>query len=170
MTEQTTPNQAPAASQSAGGVLLADGIPAAPQGTNHLRPDTAPAPARPQGALPSAPPEPEPEPQIPSPPPGFGGRTDAHVGMSLGLAPPGLGDSRQLADDSAPDSLMRRDEGGGASVKQTVVHKQPPAKEHPFKQMMREAAEKAAAAKAPATPSPAGEPEVLDAEFEEKTG
>jgi hypothetical protein len=86
----------------------------------------------------------------PRSPSGFGGRTDAQVGMSLGLAPPGLGSSRQVADDSAPTSLGAPTEGGEvfqASVAQQMQRPAPRPKEHAFKKLMREQAEAAKAAK-----------------------
>ncbi|HUT76101.1 MAG TPA: hypothetical protein VM285_00350 [Polyangia bacterium] len=81
------------------------------------------------------------------------------------MAPPGLG-SAQRADDSAPESLLQRD---GALDVERVLRQQgeglkaSPPKEHPFKVLMREAAEKAATPAAP----PAADPEIIDAEFEE---
>jgi hypothetical protein len=82
------------------------------------------------------------------PPPGFGARTDGQVGMSLGMAPPGLG-NRQNADTDAPASLQG--DMSSAHFEQRVVEGAPPAskpKEHPFKKQMREAAEAYAAQKA----------------------
>lgn len=137
-------------------------------------PDTAsaPAPATATAAAAALPPAKRGD-GISSPPPGFGGRTDAHVGMDLGLAPPGLG-SAQRADDSAPESLLRRDADMDVARvlrQQGEGVKAAPPKEHPFKILMREAAEKRAAAAAsaaapPAPDAPAADTEIIDAEFE----
>lgn len=75
---------------------------------------------------------------------GFGGRTDGAVGLDLGLAPSSFSTGRQHADEGAPDSLGAPRAGG--VVRQTK-HPMPRPKEHPFRQRMREAAEKAAAEK-----------------------
>jgi hypothetical protein len=89
--------------------------------------------------------------------------------MDLGLAPPGLG-SAQRADDSAPESLLRREAGMDVARvlrQQGDGLKAHPPKEHPFKALMREAAEKRAAAAA--APAPAAEPEIIDAEYAESS-
>jgi hypothetical protein len=125
-----------------------------------VAPDTASSPALPPAARGDG---------ISSPPPGFGGRTDAHVGMDLGLAPPGLG-SAQRADASAPESLLRREAGMDVARvlrQQSAGLKANPPKEHPFKTLMRDAAQKRAAADAAAAAPAASE--IIDAEFAESS-
>jgi len=95
-------------------------------------------------------------------PPGFGARTDGQVGMSLGLAPPGLG-NRQNADTDAPESLQG--DMSAAHFEQRVVEGTPEApkpKEHPFKKQMREQAEAYAAQQAQARETV--EPELVEDE------
>lgn len=100
-------------------------------------------------------------------PAGFGGRTDSHAGLSLGLAPTGLSRTGQVSDDSAPDGLA---DGlaDASSVATQVVGVPTPSgpKEHWFSKQMREAAEAHAAllANNPDQPAPAAEPAPAPAE------